>query len=191
MEKRRSKTAQAAPATEGEGAVLDRLVPAVYAELRHMAASYLRREHPGHTLQPTALVHEAYLRIVGSRQPDYESRAHFYGVASRAMREILVDHARTRMAARRGGGAYKTSLEDAVAMYHDRPRLMVNLDDALEALGRHDPHKLRLVELRFFAGLTAEESAELLGLPVQTVRFRLRLAQAWLRREMSQSRNRT
>lgn len=177
------------PAPQGERAMLDRLVPVVYAELRHMAASYLRQENPGHTLQPTALVHEAYLKIVGSKQPDYASRAHFYGVASRAMREILVDHARSRMAVKRGGGACNVPLEDALAMYHDRPQLMVELDSALEALGRHDPDKLRLVELRFFAGLTAEESAELTGLPVTTVRFHLRLAQAWLRRDMSPSRN--
>ena len=168
----------------GDPGALDRLVPLVYAELHRMAASYLRREHPDHTLQATELVHEAYLKLAGANQPDCQSRAHFYGVASRAMREILVDHARTKMAAKRGGGL-KVALEDGVAAFQERPGQMVALDDALEALGRHDPDKLRLVELRFFAGLSAEESADMLGLPLESVRYQLRVAQAWLRREMA------
>src|ERR1017187_2438351 len=131
---------------DGDRSVLDRLVPLVYAELRRMAASYLKQENPDHTLQATALVHEAYLKLAAAGQPDCRSRAHFYGIASRTMRQILVDHARTRMAAKRGGGEPKVQLEDAVAGFQERPGLMVALDDALQALGREDPDKLRLVE---------------------------------------------
>jgi RNA polymerase sigma factor (TIGR02999 family) len=170
---------------DGDRSALDRLVPLVYAELHRMAASYLKRENPQHTLQATALVHEAYLKLAGPNQPDCQSRAHFYGIASRIMRHILVDHARTRMAARHGGGGVKVPLEERVAGFNERPQRMVVLDDALEALGHQDPDKLRLVELRFFAGLSAEESAEMLGLPLQSVRYQLRMAQAWLRREMA------
>jgi RNA polymerase sigma factor (TIGR02999 family) len=170
---------------EGDRSALDRLVPLVYAELHRMAASYLKRENPDHTLQATALVHEAYLKLAGASQPDCQSRAHFYGIASRIMRQILVDHARARLAGRRGGGGQKVPIEDGMASFHERPRQMVALDDALEELGRRDPDKLHLVELRFFAGLSAEESAELLGLPLERVRYQLRMAQAWLRREMA------
>jgi RNA polymerase sigma factor (TIGR02999 family) len=170
---------------DGDRSALDRLVPLVYAKLHGMAASYLKRENPQHTLQATALVHEAYLKLAGSSQPDCQCQAHFYGIASRIMRRILVDHARGQMAARRGGGGVKVPLEDHVTGFHERPRLMVELDDALEALGQRDPDQLRLVELRFFAGLSAEESAAMLGLPLESVRYRLRMAQAWLRREMA------
>jgi RNA polymerase sigma factor (TIGR02999 family) len=168
----------------GDRNALDRLIPLVYAELHRMAASYLKRENPDHTLQATALVHEAYLKLAGGSQPDFQSRAHFYGIASRIMRQILVDHARTRMAAKRGGGL-RVPLEEAAASFQERPGLMMALDDALEELGRRDPDKLRLVELRFFAGLSAEESADMLGLPLESVRYQLRMAQAWLRREMA------
>lgn len=171
----------------GDRDALDRLVPLVYAELHRMAATYLKREAPGHTLQATALVNEVYLRLVGQQQPGYTGRAHFYGIASRIMRQILVDHARARMAAKRGGEVCKVSLDEALDSLDDRPGEMVAMDDALQALERHDPEKLRLVELRFFAGLTAEETAEMLGLPVNSVRTQLRLAQAWLRREMAAS----
>jgi RNA polymerase sigma factor (TIGR02999 family) len=169
---------------DGDKAVMDELVPLVYAELHRMAASYLRREHRDHTLQSTGLVHEAYLRMVGQEQPDFQSRSHFFGIASRVMRQILVDHARSRHAAKRGGDTPKVSLEEAIERIEDRPGVMIAIDDALNALGKRDPEKLRLVELRFFGGMTAEESAEMLGLPVQTVRSQLRVAQAWLRREV-------
>jgi len=172
---------------DGDKSVLEQLVPLVYAELHRMAESYLKREQPGHTLQATALVNEVYLKLAGANQPACRSRAHFFGIASRIMRQILVDHARSRMTAKRGGGEAKAPLADAVADVRARPGLMVALDDALKALGRHDPNKLRLVELRFFAGLSAEESAEMLGLPVEHVRYQLRVAQAWLRREMASS----
>ena len=168
----------------GDPDALDRLVPLVYAELHRMAATYLKREAPGHTLQATALVNEVYLRLVGRQQPGYAGRAHFYGIASRIMRQILVDHARSRMAAKRGGDVCKVPLDEARDSPDDRPDEMLAVDDALQALECHDPEKLRLIELRFFAGLTAEETADLLGLPVNTVRNQLRIAQAWLRREV-------
>ncbi len=161
-------------------------MPLVYAELHRLAGSYLRNERPGHTLQPTALVHEAYVRLVDQDQPDYRSRAHFLGVAACLMRQILIDHARSRNAAKRGAGAPNYSLEqlgDAVA--YDRPSMLIAVDDALQALEQRDPQKAKLVEMRFFGGLTAEESAQVLGLPVEKVRNELRVAQAWLHRELN------
>ena len=164
---------------------MDQIVPLVYSELHRMAATYLRHEHQQHTLQTTALVHEAYLRLVGRDHPDFEGLAHFYGIASRIMRQILVDHARTRLAGKRGGDVVRVPIEDALANIEDRPAATIALDDALSALEKLHPDKARLVELRFFAGLTAEESARFLNLPVDTVRHRLRVAQAWLRREVA------
>jgi RNA polymerase sigma factor (TIGR02999 family) len=167
-------------------AALDGLVPLVYGELRRMASSYLKREYREHTLQTTGLVHEVYLRLAAAGRLGCESRTHFYGIASRMMRQILVDHARERLAQKRGGGQERVSLDEAPDRGGTRPQAVIALDDALRALERFDPEKARLIELRFFAGLTAEESAELLGLPVQTVRSRLRVAQAWLRREIGE-----
>ena len=172
---------------DGDKSILEQLVPLVYTELHRMAESYLKRERPDHTLQATALVHEVYLKLAGANRLDPQSRVQFYGIASRIMRQILVDHARTRMAAKRGGREAKVPLADAIADFRERPGLMVALDDALQALGRHDPNKLRLVELRFFAGLSAEESAMMLGLPLEQVRYQLRVAQAWLKRHMASS----
>jgi RNA polymerase sigma factor (TIGR02999 family) len=171
----------------GDKAAMDRIVSLVYGELHRMAATYLRGEHREHTLQTTALVHEAYLRLVGRDHPDFEGLSHFYGIASRIMRQILVDHARSRLAVKRGGDVIRVPIEDALANIEDRPAATVALDDALSALEKLHPDKARLVELRFFAGLTAEESARLLDLPVDTVRHRLRVAQAWLRREVARA----
>jgi len=171
----------------GDKAVMDELVPLVYSELHRMAATYLRGEEREHTLQTTALVHEAYLRLVGQNHPDFEGLAHFYGIASRLMRQILVDHARSRLAGKRGGGVVRVPIEEALANIEERPGATIALDDALSALEKLYPDKARLVELRFFAGLTAEESARLLDIPVDTVRHRLRVAQAWLRREVARS----
>ncbi len=168
----------------GDKAALDNLVPLVYEELRRMASSYLRGEHREHTLQTTALVHEVYLRLASRDQPDCDGPAHFYGIASRMMRQILVDYARERLAQKRGGGAPRASFDEAAAKGEDRPHEVIALDDALRSLEQFDSEKARLIELRFFAGLTAEESSKLLGLPVPTVRARLRVAQAWLRREI-------
>jgi RNA polymerase sigma-70 factor (ECF subfamily) len=168
----------------GDKAALDQILPLVYSELHRMAATYLRSEYGECTLQPTALVHEAYLKLVGNAQIDCQTMAQFYGVASRVMRQILVDHARVRQAAKRGGGVGRVPLEHALENVAATPAATIALDDALRELERQDPEKARLVELRFFAGLTAEESARLLELPVETVRYRLRVAQAWLRREL-------
>jgi RNA polymerase sigma factor (TIGR02999 family) len=162
---------------------MDRLFPIVYAELRRLADSCLRRERPGHTLQRTALVHEAYLRLVGQSQPDCQSRAHFLGIAARIMRQILVDHARKHKAGKRDGGA-RLTLDEALDIPAERDRLMIDLDDALGELARRDERRAQLIEMRFFGGLTADETSAALGLPVPEVRRELRLAQAWIEREM-------
>jgi RNA polymerase sigma factor (TIGR02999 family) len=168
----------------GDKTALDRLMPLVYAELRKLADSYLRNERPGITLQPTALVHEAYVRMVEQDQPDYRSRAQFLSVAAHIMRQILIDRARARNAGKRGGGQPKYSLDEAVNAGVERPSIMIAIDDALNELERKDPGKARLIEMRFFGGLTAEESAGVLDLPVEKVRGELRVAQAWLQREL-------
>lgn len=168
----------------GDKQALDRLMPVVYAELQKLAASHLRNERLGHTLQPTALVHEVYARLVKQDQPDYQSRCHFMGVAAQVMRQILIDHARTRNAAKRGSGAIKVSIEESGDIPVDRPSMLLAIDDALQELARKDPAKARLIEMRFFGGLTAEESAEATGMPVAEVRRHLRVAQAWLQREL-------
>ncbi|HEY3838591.1 MAG TPA: sigma-70 family RNA polymerase sigma factor [Bryobacteraceae bacterium] len=167
----------------GDKAAMDRLFPLVYSELRRLADSCLRRERAGHTLQRTALVHEAYVRLVAGSQPDYQDRAHFLGIAARIMRQILVDYARRRNAGKRSA-AMQVPLIEASAASIDRPASMIELDDALSDLEKHDERKARLIEMRFFGGLTAEESAEVLELTVPVVRRELRLAQAWLEREL-------
>ncbi len=169
---------------EGDKSALDRLIPMVYSELHRLAGGYLRRERPTHTLQATALVNEAYLRLIGQEQPEYKSRSHFLGVAAHVMRQILVDHARSRKAAKRGGGQPDFQLDESFDSAVSRPMPLIALDDALEALERKDPRKAKLVEMRFFGGLTAEESAEVIDLPVERVRADLRVAQAWLQREI-------
>jgi RNA polymerase sigma factor (TIGR02999 family) len=171
----------------GDKGALDRLMPLVYSELQRLAGGYLRGEHPGHTLQPTALVHEAYVRLLQQDQPDYNSRAHFLGVAAQVMRQILIDHARTRNAEKRGGGRGKISIEDAGEIPVDRPSMMIAIDDALALLQQKDPNKAKLIEMRFFGGLTAEESAEVMQVPVTAVRHHLRVAQAWLQRELDRN----
>jgi RNA polymerase sigma factor (TIGR02999 family) len=173
----------------GDKQALDRLMPLVYAELQKLAGSHLRNERLGHTLQPTALVHEVYARLVKQDQPDYQSRCHFMGVAAQVMRQILIDHARTRNAAKRGSGAVKLSIEQSEDIPVDRPSMLVAVDDALQELTRKDPAKARLIEMRFFGGLTAEESAEATGMPVAEVRRHLRVAQAWLQRELDKAGN--
>jgi len=170
----------------GDKSALDRLVSLLYPELRRLARSYMRNERPGHTLQPTGLVHEAYARLVKQEQPDYRSRAHFMGVAAQVMRQILIDHARTRDAEKRGGGAANVSLEMAAGVPVSEPSTIIAIDDALEQLARNDSLKARLIEMRFFGGMTAEESAEVLKLPVTEVRRHLRLGQAWLQRALDQ-----
>ena len=168
----------------GDKQALDRLVPLVYPELRRLARGYLSKERPGHTLQPTALVHEAYARLIKQDQPDYSSRAHFMAVAAQVMRQILIDHARTRDAGKRGGGAAKIPFDQALGVATERPSLMIAIDDALSELTRNDAVKGRLIEMRFFGGMTAEDSAEVMHMPVMEVRRHLRVAQAWLQREL-------
>ena len=168
---------------DGDRSALDRLVPMVYANLRRMAAAYLRREPDGQTLQPTALVHEAYIRLIGDSDPDFHNRAHFLGIAARVMRQVLVDRARARNAGKRSGGA-RVPLDDDIGFSGQRGPLVVSLDDALLDLERQDPEKARLLELKYFGGMTAEDTAELLGISVHKVNRQMRLAQAWLRREL-------
>ena len=169
---------------KGDRAALEQLLPVIYQELHKIARGYLRGERPGHTLQPTALIHEAYLRLLGQDLPEWKNRHHFFGVAALLMRQILVEHARGRHAAKRGGGAQQVSLEDATIFSEGRTADLVALDDALTALAALDERKCRVIELRFFGGLSVEETAEVLGVSVATVGREQRLAQAWLHREV-------
>ena len=170
----------------GDQGALDRLVPLVYEELRRIAEGQLRRERPGHTLQPTALVHEVYVRMVGKERAGYQDRAHFLAIAAHAMRRILVDHAREHNAAKRGGGQPTFAIDEERDGGVERPSILIALDDALAALAEKDPLLARLVEMRYFGGLTAEESSATLNLEINVVRRQLRLAEAWLQREMDQ-----
>ncbi len=167
----------------GDREALERLMPLVYGELRRLAASHLRSERGDHTLQPTALVHEAYLRLVGQRSVSWANRAHFFGIAARMMRRVLVDHARRRLAAKRSPGTLYVALgEDAAAP--DRTPELLALDRALTELERLDPRQARVVELRFFAGLSVEETAEVAGVSTATVKREWRTARAFLRHEI-------
>jgi RNA polymerase sigma factor (TIGR02999 family) len=164
----------------GDKEALDKLLPLVYDELRRLADHYLRRERADHTLQATALVHEAYLRLVDQRNVRWQNRAHFFGVAAQMMRRILVDHARALQTTKRGSGGIKLALDDIVEMAEEQATNMVALDEALTALEAFDPQKSRIVELRFFGGLSIEETAEVLGLGTATVIRQWRTAKAWL-----------
>jgi RNA polymerase sigma factor (TIGR02999 family) len=168
----------------GDKAALDEIIPLVYQELRQIARGYLGREPMGHTLQPTALIHEAYLRMVQQAHPDYISRAHFYGVSARIMRQILVDHARRRRAQKRGSDRISPLLE-TIQLPSERPADVIALDQALGRLSSIDNRKSNLVEMHFFAGMTAQEIADSESIPVHTVRRELRIAQAWLHKELS------
>lgn len=168
----------------GDARALDSIVPLVYDELKRLAAGHLRRESGARSLNTTALVHEAFLRLAGGQQPAYENRAHFFGIASRLMRQILVDLARTQAAAKRNGA--EISLEDMPEMGARRLTPLLNLDDALNQLAKEDALKAQLIEMRYFGGMTAEESAATLSMSIHTVRRELRLAQAWLHRELAQ-----
>ncbi len=168
----------------GNQKALDELTPLVYKELRQLAASYLRKERLGHTLQPTALVHEAYLRLVDQTSPSWQNRAHFFGVAARLMRQILVDHARRRQARKRAGSRFKVSLEEALSFQQGRSRDLLALDSSLNALEKIDARKCKAVELRYFGGLSMEEIAQSLEISAITVRRDLRMAEAWLHHEM-------
>ncbi|HEX5228566.1 MAG TPA: sigma-70 family RNA polymerase sigma factor [Bryobacteraceae bacterium] len=171
--------------SRGDSAALEALVPLVYDELRRLAQLYLSREKPGHTLSSTALVHEAYLRLVRQTEVTWQNRAHFFAVAARMMRRILVDHARRHAYAKRGGGAMTLSLDESVAAAPERELDLVALDDALEALAKLDERQSRMVELRFFGGLSIEETSEVLGVSAPTVKREWASARAWLYREIS------
>lgn len=170
---------------KGDQSALDRLIPLVYNELRRIAARYLHSERNGHILQTTALVHEAYLRLVDETHVECHGRSHFLGIAANLIRNILVDHARNRDAAKRGGGIAKLSFEEAGAVPVDREADIVAVDDALCALSKVDPQQARIVELRFFAGLTIEETAEVLKISPSTVKRDWILAKAWIYRALS------
>ena len=171
--------------SSGDARAVDRLLPLVYDELRRLSRRYLKRERPEHTLQSAALVHEAYLRLVGKDHPQLRDRMHFFALAAQQMRRVLVDHARTHAAAKRGGGLEKIPLENTMALATDRAGELLALDEALDALAELDPRKARIVELRFFGGLTLKETADLLELSTATVNNQTRLARAWLHRYMS------
>lgn len=166
--------------SSGDPAALDQLIPIVYGELRAVAARYLRRERQGHTLQPTALVNEAYLRLIDQKHVNWQNRAHFVGVAAQMMRRILVDHAKSRSRTKRGGGVLKVTLDEAVAISEERAANLVELDRALTALEAFDQRKSRVVEMKYFGGLSVEETAEVLKVSVVTVARDWKLAKAWL-----------
>lgn len=166
----------------GSAEALDELTPLVYRELRQLAASYLRRERQDHTLQPTALVHEAYLRLVDQRNPNWQNRSHFFGVAARLMRQILVDHARRKQAGKRAGRT--VTLDETISFQPERSRDLVALDHGLNELEKIDPRKCKAVELRYFGGLSMDEIARVLDISPVTVRRDLRMAEAWLHNEM-------
>jgi RNA polymerase sigma factor (TIGR02999 family) len=168
----------------GDQGAREALIPLVYNELRRLARLHLRRERPDHTLQSAALVHEAYLRLIRQDHPQWQNRAHFFGVAAQLMRHILVDHARNRAAAKRGAGAPRLSLDEEVALPQARDVDIVALDDALNQLAALDPQQSRVVELRFFGGLSIEETSVVLGISPATVKREWATARAWLQREM-------
>jgi len=170
---------------EGDRSALDQLVPLVYAELRKIASAYLRNERQCHTLQPTALVNEVYVRLAGAGHHNYLDRTHFLGVAAFLMRQVLTQHARRRQAAKRGAGITAFALNEGLDFSPERAAIVVALDDALTSLAEIDAEQARFVELRFYSGMTADEMATLTGNSVHRVRHRLRLALAWLHREVS------
>jgi RNA polymerase sigma-70 factor, ECF subfamily len=170
----------------GDRAALDQLLPVVYQELRRMAGNYLRQENPGHTLQPTALVHEAWLRLIDQARVDWRNRAQFFGVAAQMMRRILVDHAKAKHREKRGGDAVKLSLDDAINLSRERAADLLALDDALDELTRVDERKSRVVELRYFGGFTVEEIAQILEVSPETVMRDRKLAKAWLYQQIRQ-----
>ena len=170
---------------KGDEVARDQLMSLVYEELHRLAHRYMKRESPGHTLQTSALVNEAFVRLVDQKNVQWQNRAHFFGIAAQMMRRILVDYARNRNYAKRGGGARKVSLDEALVVSDERSTEVVNVHEALERLAAFDVRKSQIVELRFFGGLSIEETAEVLGVSPGTVMRDWTLAKAWLRREMT------
>lgn len=172
--------------SEGKSQVIDDILPLVYQELRSLAGNYLRRERADHTLQPTALVHEAYIKLIDQTQVKWQNRAHFFGIAANIMRRILVDHARKHGAHKRGGDAEKMPLEEEILIVSEgKSAELLALDEALENLAKLDPQKSKIVELRYFGGLSIEETAEVIGVSVPTINRQWRMARAWLFNEIS------
>jgi len=169
----------------GDPAALEQLVPLVYDELRRLARSHLRREAPGQSMQSAALVHEAYLRLVGKAPPDWHNRSHFFGFAAHLMREILVDRARRKRASKRGTGLADLSLDETIGLPHQKNVDIIRLDDALTELARLDERQCKIVELRFFAGLSLEETSVALGISEATVSREWTTARVWLRHEIA------
>jgi RNA polymerase sigma-70 factor, ECF subfamily len=170
--------------SDGDQAALEKLTPLVYAELRRLAKGYMFGERTGHTLQTTALINEAYMRLIDWKNVRWQGRAHFFGVAAQVMRRILVDFARARHYAKRGGAAQQVSLDEAVTIHEDRSAELIALDEALKSLAEIDPRKSQVVELRFFGGLSAKETAEALKVSQRTVEREWNSARAWLYREL-------
>jgi RNA polymerase sigma factor (TIGR02999 family) len=172
--------------SNGNALVLEELVPLVYMELRKQAARYMRRERPGHTLQTTALIHETYLKLVDQHQTDWKNRAHFFGISSKIMRRILLDHARSKSSEKRGGGAINISLdEDVMATQDPKSVDLIALDEALDRLAAIDEQQARIVELKYFSGLSLNETAEVLKVSRTTVANDWNVAKAWLYRELT------
>jgi len=171
--------------SRGEAAAFDQLMPLVHDELRRLARRYMARERPGHSLQATALVHEAYLRLIQVTQVQWQNRAHFFAMSARVMRRILVDAARARGNKKRGGGFLKTSLDEGLLVSNEPGQDLVALDDALQALEQVHPRKSQVVELRFFGGLSIEETAEAMHVSTDTVKRDWRFARLWLLRELT------
>jgi RNA polymerase sigma factor (TIGR02999 family) len=173
---------------DGDQSAADKLIPLVYDELHHLAKRYMSEERPGHTLQTTALVNEAYVRLVDSTQANWENRTHFFGACAQVMRRILVDWARSRKALKRGGDLQEVELEEALAVAGDARVDLVAIDDALSALSVIDARKGQVVELRFFGGLSVKETAEILKISPETVQRDWKMARSWLRRELTRRR---
>jgi RNA polymerase sigma-70 factor (ECF subfamily) len=173
----------------GDRAALELLTPRVYGELRRIAGHFMRDERAGKTIQTTALVHEAYLKLIDVSNVDWQHRAHFFAVSAQVMRHILLDRARRRVAAKRGGAAARVNLDEVADIGSGQARELIALDDALNALAKVDPRKARVIEMRFFAGLTVEETAEVLQVSSDTVKRDWRLARSWLLAELGDPRH--
>jgi RNA polymerase sigma-70 factor (ECF subfamily) len=173
---------------QGDQKAMDQAIPIVYQELHRLAAHFMRHQPGNHTLQPTSLVHEAYLRLVGRSQSEWQNRAHFFHVAASVMRQILVYHARAKVAGKRGGAQVRVEFNEALDYSGETAREVVALDDALKTLSAVDERRARVLELRYFGGLSIEEAAETLGLSTATIGRETRYAEAWLRRELRRSR---
>lgn len=171
--------------SNGDKAALDKLMPLIHEELRRLAHQYMSRERSGHTLQTSALVNEAYIRLVNRKGVQWQNRAHFFAIAANSMRSILVDHARSHAYAKRGGGAHKITLDDGLIVSQERAAEVVALDDVLKQLADIDPQQSRIVELRFFGGLTIEETAEVVQLSPATIKREWNIAKAWLYHQLS------